>query len=82
MKDQYFGDITALQEGLEPQCVFSFKTPQVVFPLASQARHVSSSERQIIEVLLPRWLPKEIFAKEHRPTDRGCPPNAISDRVV
>jgi len=62
---------TELQRRTQAATVFSYRTPHVLFLLASQERHVAGFRKQL--AAFPSfWAPKQIIAVEH------APPNPIA----
>jgi len=57
-----------LQHRTQAVAVFSFRTPHVLFLLASQARHASNFRKQL-SVVQSLWSPKQSIAREHVPTN-------------
>jgi hypothetical protein len=53
-----------LRERTRAAVVFSFRTPHVVFLLASQERHAEIFRKQLAAIQLS-WAPKEILAAQH-----------------
>ena len=53
-----------LQRRTKAAAVFSFRTPHVLFVLASQERHAAGFRKKL-GVIKSFWAPKEIVALEH-----------------
>ena len=52
------------RERIEAAAVFSFRTPHVLFLLASQERHASAFRKRLAAIECG-WAPEQILAAEH-----------------
>jgi hypothetical protein len=58
-----------LQRRTRAATVFSYRTPHVLFLLASQERHAAGFRRQLA-ALPPFWAPEQIIGVEHAPPNQ------------
>ena len=64
-RDEYIAQMVGeLKQRTGEKTVFSYKTPYVLFLLASQPKHAAGFRRQVVAVRA-RWAPKEIIATDH-----------------
>lgn len=66
---------TELQRRTQAATVFSYRTPHVLFLLASQERHAARFRKQLF-AFQSYWAPKQIIAVEHTPPNEALQPIA------
>lgn len=62
--------VTELQRRTQAVTVFSFRTPHVLFLLASQERHAARFRKQLSS-FQSHWAPKQIIAAEQTPPNKA-----------
>lgn len=77
-REEYTARLAAeLRQRTSAAAVFSYRTPNVLFLLASQARHAAGFRRQL-DAIRARWGPSEIVATENPATESADTPFSLS----